>query len=250
MAFQVSPGVLVQERDLTRIIPAVSTSIGAVAIVANNGPLDEIVAISSEQELVDTFGKPDSSNFEYWFSAANFLQYSNALRVVRATQTSAVNATTSSTGVLIKNSDDYENNYASGGSAGSAIFAARSAGTYGNNLLVSTCPSATAYEQTLSSSNQLDDTVTVGDTTVTVDDGTAFNVGDIIEFSSTASGSDFDTGEKYRITAISTNDLSIVQHPRGAGGLKTAYPDDASIKRRWRYYDSVDGAPGTSSYVL
>src|SRR6056300_772229 len=249
MAFQVSPGVLVQERDLTRIIPAVSTSIGAVAIVANQGPLDEIVAVSSEQELVATFGKPDSSNFEYWFSAANFLQYSNALRVVRATQTSAVNATTSSTGVLIKNSDDYENNYASGGSAGSAIFAARSAGTYGNNLLVSTCPSATAYEQTLSSSNQLDDTVTVGDTTVTVDDGTAFNVGDIIEFSSTASGSDFDTGEKYRITAISTNDLSIVQHPRGAGGLKTAYPDDASIKRRWRYYDSVDGAPGTSSYV-
>ena len=31
MAFQVSPGVLVQEKDLTRIIPAVSTSIGAVA---------------------------------------------------------------------------------------------------------------------------------------------------------------------------------------------------------------------------
>ena len=31
MAFQVSPGVLVQERDLTNIIPAVSTSIGAVA---------------------------------------------------------------------------------------------------------------------------------------------------------------------------------------------------------------------------
>jgi len=247
MAFQVSPGVLVQERDLTRIIPAVSTSIGAVAIVANNGPLDEIVAISSEQELVDTFGKPDSNNFEYWFSAANFLQYSNALRVVRATQTSAVNATTSSTGVLIKNVDDYENNYASGGSAGSATFAARSAGTYGNNLLVSTCPSATAYEETTTS--LVDDTLAVGDTTVTVDDGTDFNVGDIIEFSTTASGSDFDSGEKYRVTAISTNDLTIVQHPRGAGGLKTAFVDNASIKRRWRYYDSVDGAPGTSSYV-
>ena len=249
MAFQVSPGVLVQERDLTRIIPAVSTSIGAVAIVANNGPLDEIVAISSEQELVETFGKPDSTNFEYWFSAANFLQYSNALRVVRATQTSAVNATTSSTGVLIKNVDDYENNYASGGSAGSAIFAARSAGTYGNNLLVSTCPSATAYEQTLSTSNQVNDTLAVGDTTVTVDDGTAFNVGDIVEFSTTAATTDFDSGEKYRVTAISTNDLTIVQHPRGAGGLKTAFVDDARIKRRWRYYDSVDGAPGTSTYV-
>jgi len=247
MAFQVSPGVLVQERDLTRIIPAVSTSIGAVAIVANQGPLDEIVAISSEQELVATFGKPDSTNFEYWFSAANFLQYSNALRVVRATQTSAVNATTSSTGVLIKNSDDYENNYASGGNAGSATFVARSAGTYGNNLLVSTCPSAAAYEETATS--KVDDTTAVGDTTVTVDDGTDFNVGDIIEFSTTASGSDFDSGDKYRVTAISTNDLTIVQHPRGAGGLKSAIVDDASIKRRWRYYDSVDGAPGTSTYV-
>ena len=58
MAFQVSPGVLVQEKDLTRIIPAVSTSIGAVAIQATKGPLDELVSISSEQELVSTFGKP------------------------------------------------------------------------------------------------------------------------------------------------------------------------------------------------
>ena len=93
MAFQVSPGVLVQEKDLTRIIPAVSTSIGAFAGSFNQGPVDYIISISSEQELVDTFGKPDSSNFEYFFSAANFLQYSNALRVVRATQTSQLNAT-------------------------------------------------------------------------------------------------------------------------------------------------------------
>ena len=43
MAFQVSPGVLVQERDLTRIIPAVSTSIGALCFQFKKGPLDEIV---------------------------------------------------------------------------------------------------------------------------------------------------------------------------------------------------------------
>ena len=66
MAFQVSPGVLVQERDLTNIIPAVSTSIGAVAGSFAKGPIDEIVSISSEQELVDTFGKPDSTNFEHF----------------------------------------------------------------------------------------------------------------------------------------------------------------------------------------
>ena len=76
MAFQVSPGVLVQERDITNIIPAVSTSIGAVAGAFGKGPVDEIVSISSEQELVDTFGKPDSSTFEYFFTAANFLAYS------------------------------------------------------------------------------------------------------------------------------------------------------------------------------
>ncbi len=73
MAFQVSPGVLVQERDLTNIIPAVSTSIGAVAGQFQKGPIDEIISISSEQELVDTFGKPDSATFEYFFSASNFL---------------------------------------------------------------------------------------------------------------------------------------------------------------------------------
>jgi len=67
MAFQVSPGVLVQERDLTRIIPAVSTSVGAIAARFLKGPLDEIVTVSSEQELVDTFGKPDSNNFEDFF---------------------------------------------------------------------------------------------------------------------------------------------------------------------------------------
>jgi len=114
MAFQVSPGVLVQEKDLTRIIPAVSTSIGAFAGSFNQGPVDEIISISSEQELVDTFGKPDSSNFEYFFSAANFLQYSNALRVVRATQTSQLNATSNGSGLLVKNTQDYEDNYASG----------------------------------------------------------------------------------------------------------------------------------------
>ncbi|MBC8430242.1 MAG: hypothetical protein H8D92_02460, partial [Pelagibacteraceae bacterium] len=93
MAFQVSPGVLVQERDLTRIIPAVSTSTGAFAGEFRKGPLDEVIAISSENDLVSIFGKPDSSNFEDWFSAANFLQYSNALRIVRAQNTSISNAT-------------------------------------------------------------------------------------------------------------------------------------------------------------
>ena len=198
MAFQVSPGVLVQEKDVTRIIPAVSTSIGAVAGQFNQGPVDEVVTISSEQELVSTFGKPDSVNFEYFFSAANFLQYSNALRVVRAQNTGVVNATTGGTGILIKNTDDYTNNYASGtNSAGN--FAARTGGVWGNNLLISTCPSATAYSQELAVGNSVASAGAVGDTTVTVDDvdlaNNVINVGDVIQFSTTAATTDFDDGE-------------------------------------------------------
>jgi len=250
MAFQVSPGVLVQERDLTRIIPAVSTSIGAFAGQFSKGPLDEVVSISSEQELVDTFGKPDTNNFEYFFSAANFLQYSNSLRVVRANQENQVNSTTSGTGVLVKNKQNYEDNSASFAGAGNT-FAARSAGAWGNSLLVATCPSANAFEQTTTTAQQTDGSAAVGDTSITVDsDATSYlNIGDIIEFSSTASGVDFTTGEKYRITNLTATAVTIVQHPRGEGGLITAVVDNARIKRKWRYADQVDGAPGTSAYA-
>ena len=84
MPFQLSPGVLVKEIDLTNVVPAVATSIGAMAGAFQKGPVGEITAIGSEQELVKVFGKPNGSNFETWFTAANFLQYGNALRIVRA----------------------------------------------------------------------------------------------------------------------------------------------------------------------
>ena len=38
MPFQVSPGVLVKEVDLTNVVPAVSTSIGAIAGNFEKGP--------------------------------------------------------------------------------------------------------------------------------------------------------------------------------------------------------------------
>ena len=247
MAFQVSPGVLVQERDLTRIIPAVSTSIGAIAGEFRKGPLDEIVSISSENDLVDTFGEPDSNNFEVFFSAANFLQYSNSLRVVRAAQTNLVNATTTGCGLQIKNTTHYQDNYADG-SGVVGTFAARTAGAHGNTLLVSTCPSATAYEEE-GATTVNDGSTAVGDTTITVADGTTLNVGDIISFSTTAATNDYDDGHQYRITGISTHDLTIVQKDSGSGGLLTTITNGANVRRRWRYYDSVGTGPGTSPYV-
>jgi len=112
MAFQVSPGVLVQEKDLTNVIPAVATTIGAIAGQFAQGPIDEVVSIASEKELVETFGKPDSNTFEYFFSAASFLQYSSSLRVVRANNTGAFNATSGGGGAtLIKNNSDYDDGF-------------------------------------------------------------------------------------------------------------------------------------------
>jgi phage tail sheath protein FI len=246
MAFQVSPGVLVQERDLTRIIPAVSTSVGAFAGEFRKGPLDEIVTVSSEQELVETFGKPDSNNFEDFFSAANFLQYSNALRVVRAQNSSIANAVASGSSFVIKNETDYINNYATGqGSVGE--WAARTAGAWGNNLLVSICPSAAAYETTVVTT--LGVAAVAGATSVTVTSGTNIAVGDIINFSTTASTSDYNDGHEYRVTAKSTNVITIVRHPSGTGGLQRDVVINSNIRRRWRFYDQVAGAPGTSPYA-
>jgi phage tail sheath protein FI len=246
MAFQVSPGVLVQERDLTRIIPAVSTSVGAFAGEFRKGPLDEIVTVSSEQELVETFGKPDSNNFEDFFSAANFLQYSNALRVVRAQNSSIANAVASGSAFVIKNETDYINNFATGqGSVGE--WAARTAGAWGNNLLVSICPSAAAYETTVVTT--LASTPAVGDTQITVTSGTNIAIGDIINFSTTAATSDYNDGHEYRVTAKASNLITIVRHPSGTGGLQRLLVNGCNIRRRWRFYDQVAGAPGTSPYA-
>ena len=87
MAFQLSPGVAVSEIDLTTVVPSVATSIGGFAGKFAWGPINQIVNIGNEVRLADTFGKPTADNYEYWFSAANFLAYSNNLKVVRAANT-------------------------------------------------------------------------------------------------------------------------------------------------------------------
>jgi len=238
MAFQVSPGVLVREIDLTNVVPAVATSIGAVAGAFETGPVDEIIAIASEQDLVKVFGKPNGSNFETWFTAANFLQYGNALRVVRA-DTGSLNATADGSGLKIKNDTDYEENYAGGeGSVGN--WASKFPGTIGNAIGVSMCSSATAYEQTVTSTASA---ASAGATTLAVTDGTEFSVGDIIYLQET-------DGSQYEVTAIATNDLTIRQldNPNG-GGLKTAMVGGEAIRRRWRFYDLFDAAPGTSTWA-
>lgn len=142
MAFQLSPGVNVSEVDLTTAIPSVSTTIGAFAGDFQWGPVGEIVSISNEVQLVERFGKPDSNTFTSFFTAANFLQYSNDLRVVRSVGSSANNATTSGTPLRIENRSDYEQNHSSG-SGTAAQFAAKYPGDLGNSLKISMCDANT-----------------------------------------------------------------------------------------------------------
>ena len=138
MAFQLSPGVLVVEKDLTGIVPAVATSIGGYVGAFQWGPVEQITTLSNEAELVKTFGKPNDTVASSFFSAANFLSYANNLKTVRVVGDAAKNAVTSGTALLIKNEDQWEATYSTG-SASVGQFAAKFPGVLGNSLKVSVC---------------------------------------------------------------------------------------------------------------
>ena len=256
MAFQVSPGVLVTEKDLTNVIPAVSTTSGAIVITAAKGPVSEITSISSEQELVEVFGKPNSSNFEEWFTASNFLGYGNNLKIVRP-ETGMVNAAVSGTAVIIRNTSHYLTSF-SDGSGSVGAYAAREPGILGNSLRVSKCSNSTAFgpQSTGAAGTGAvnDASAAVGDTAITVDDGTLFQVGDLLEFGDTSVFTAVPSGHYYKITAISTHLLTVARFniATGAtesGGLRHAVVDNALIKRHWEYYFNFTNAPTTTDDV-
>ena len=259
MAFQVSPGVNVTEKDLTNIVPAVSTSSGGIVITAEKGPIDEITTISSEGELADIFGKPTADNFEEWFSAANFLGYGNNLKVVRPI-TGCVNAVSTGTAILIKNTTDYLDTYLTATGAGSITnigpFAAREAGTLGNSLKISMCPNSTAFGPHSMSGNLVADTsAAIGDTSITVDDGSLMQVGDILEFGDASGFTSTPSGFYYKITAISTHVLTIARFNPSTGvtetgGLRHAVVDNAVMRRHWEYYFNFSAPPTTTDDVL
>ena len=141
MAFQLSAGVNVSEIDLTTVIPSVATSIGATVGPFAWGPCSEVTTISDEVSLVSKFGKPDSTNYEYWFSAANFLAYGNNLKVVRGVDltpaTRSNNATANGQTILIKNTDDWTANQQGNADGSYGGWAARFPGALGNSLKIS-----------------------------------------------------------------------------------------------------------------
>ena len=135
MAFQLSPGVNVSEVDLTTVVPSLATTIGGFAGNFNWGPVNEIITISNEVQLVEIFGKPDSNTATSFFTASNFLQYGSDLRVIRSVGSTANNATNSGTPVRILNKTNYEQNFAAG--SNSIVWAAKYPGSLGNAIRVS-----------------------------------------------------------------------------------------------------------------
>ena len=243
MGFLVSPGVQVNEVDLTNVVPAVATSIGAICGPFQKGPVSSVTDISSEEQLVKVFGKPNSDNFEFFFTAANFLQYSDSLKVVRA-ESAVTNAVASGSSVLIRDTDHYSASYASGqGSSGE--WAARSAGTWGNSIGVSICATANAYEQTAVTTTSAEEAA--AQTVISVTDADVINVGDLVNFGETE-------GYEYEVTARDTTSgaetitIKLKDDPNGQG-LQSTISSGTNIRRRWRFYDLFDGAPGTSSWA-
>lgn len=112
MAFTISPGITVVETDLTNIVPAVSTTIGATVISSQWGPVLERTQIASENELVTRFGPPNNDVFADFFSAANYLSYTNNLWLVRVVgalaKNAVVGAAASGTVTFVKNSTHYD----------------------------------------------------------------------------------------------------------------------------------------------
>jgi len=133
MGFALSPGVTVKEHDLSTTIPAVATSFGGMVGKFVTGPANERTVITSENELVATFGKPTNDTAASFFSASNFLKYGNNLTIVRTVANDALNAASDGSGVAIHNKDAFDN-----GKAGfAAPCYAKNTGAVGNNVTVS-----------------------------------------------------------------------------------------------------------------
>ena len=251
MAFQVSPGVQVQEIDATNVIPAVSSSTGAYCGFFGWGPAEDVTTVSSGKALVESFGEPANTDIaaEHFYPAANFLDYGIDLKVVRIATTNMVNATTTSgQSLLIKNLSHYRDNYNTGAAA-VGNFGARYAGGLGNSLKISVCGGLEAYQSQAASVTTTNGTTAILGTSIEVTLGEKFVVGDII----VAIGSDT---TRYKISAITFDSgatgaatVTLAQEDDSTQGLVAAVSSGANLKREWEFANQFNKAPGTSTFA-
>ena len=235
MAFQVSPNVLVQERDVSLFVPQVSTTAGAFVGNFNWGPAETFVTVDSEKTLYNTFGKPDDNTFKYWFTAANFLSYGNNLQVNRVADSAARNAVAAGSAVLIKNQDNYDGNlgYTAPTLTGTE-FVAKYPGTLGNNLKVSFCD-YNAYQFTNTASAIRTTGAVVTSLTRAVPKGSWLEVN--------ISGSTY----RFQTTADAALSSTALVFTNNTGALTESANSSAAIL--WEYWDQVDSRPSTTRFA-
>ena len=245
MAFQLSPGVLVREVDLTSVVPAVGSSIGAFVGDFAWGPVNEITTISTENQLVERFGEPNDTTAKDFMTAASFLAYTNNLKVVRSVDdTTAVNAVASGTAVLISNDEDYDNNHESG--AGSnGMWAAKYPGALGNSLKVSFADSSNFDSNSVAST-----TITAG--------GSSYTSAPTVTFSAAPAGGITATGTAT-LSGDAVASITITNPGNGytsaptitfSGGGGSGATATATMATDWTYKDEFDRAPLTSQRAL
>lgn len=232
MAFQVSPGVLVTEKDLTNVVPAASVSIGAFVGPFKWGPASTVSLVSSESQLAARFGRPDNDTASSFFTAANFLAYGIRLKLVRVVGAGALNAGAEDA-ILVKNDEEYESGSITVSDAGA--FLARYPGSFGNSLKVSVCTSAQAFKKTIS--DTFSGARGSAELTVAGNLVDEISVGSIIR--------DTATNQQRKVTAVShsagTTTITLDR------ALEKAVSGEVELK--WEYADVVSVTPGTSVSV-
>jgi len=248
MAIQLSPSVLVKETDLTNVVPAVATSIGAAVIEAGWGPVLEVMMINSENSLVTRFGKPNDLNASNWFAAANFLAYSNNLLVVRSDTTSQRNAVTILVSTILSIPvSTGGTNYAS---ATVVIASPDTSGIQATADVVIVGGSITELVITNPGSGYtINPVITITDVAVTGQTIVAATFGDAVLVTGgiKINGSDqysasFENGEAY------VGEFA-AKYPGSIGNSLLVSMADTASFATWAYKDQFSSAPGTSSYT-
>ena len=141
-----SPGIVVKEVDLTvgRGDPT-SGTVGGLVGPFTKGPVELPTVIANENDLLNTFGKPNSidKQYETWLVASSFLAYGGALRVVRADDDNLYNGAVNTSGVSttaaalkIKSVEHYEQLGYDDKTISNITVAARNPGSWSNGIRI------------------------------------------------------------------------------------------------------------------
>ena len=159
-----SPGIVVREVDLTigRVDPT-SDSIGAIVSPFAQGPVDVPTLVENEKDLLETFGKPYSTDkhYEHWLTASSYLAYGGNLSVVRADDSGLVNGFVGTgSSAKVKSVDHYEELGYDETRIPNVTVIARNPGSWGNGLRVGILDSRA--DQTLSVASTATSTIGFG----------------------------------------------------------------------------------------